>query len=222
MYQLWILIIGGLTSCVETSYDRLLHTFFDLPAEIRIGQFDLSHSRFIALLSFTFGVVHSFMRHMAQPVMDLNTEKSPTSVQQTTSRVQDSGEPLEVESDNDDTIAKKKPLAFYLAFLGITITVLVFSLDATTLAVAIPVSFGSLWLSLLLTYSNPILVYRRALEWHHLTVLLGEHFVHFVCGHHPTTVHHRFRRFWPQIIILFRIPILYHWLVRFCSLPEYD
>ncbi|POR38495.1 Uncharacterized protein TPAR_01304 [Tolypocladium paradoxum] len=40
---------------------------------------------------------------------------------------------------------KKKPLAFHLAFLAINIIVFVFSLDATTLAVAIPVR--ALWYS---------------------------------------------------------------------------
>jgi hypothetical protein len=45
--------------------------------------------------------------------------------------------------ESDDATVKKKPLAFYLAFLGINITILVFSLDATTLAVAIPVGFAS-------------------------------------------------------------------------------
>ena len=36
----------------------------------------------------------------------------------------------------------KKPLGFHLAFLAINIIVFVFSLDATSLAVATPVSFG--------------------------------------------------------------------------------
>ncbi|KAI1800539.1 MFS general substrate transporter [Daldinia bambusicola] len=38
----------------------------------------------------------------------------------------------------DDGTTKKKPLGFYLSFLAINILVLLFSLDATTLAVAIP------------------------------------------------------------------------------------
>lgn len=42
---------------------------------------------------------------------------------------------------DDRKTTTKKPLAFYLGFLGLNINALVFSLDATSLAVAIPVSF---------------------------------------------------------------------------------
>lgn len=42
---------------------------------------------------------------------------------------------------HDRKTTTKKPLAFYLGFLGLNINALVFSLDATSLAVAIPVSF---------------------------------------------------------------------------------
>lgn len=42
---------------------------------------------------------------------------------------------------DDSKTTTKKPLAFYLGFLGLNINTLVFSLDATSLAVAIPVSF---------------------------------------------------------------------------------
>lgn len=45
-----------------------------------------------------------------------------------------------IKADHSKTTAKK-PLAFYLGFLGLNINALVFSLDATSLAVAIPVSF---------------------------------------------------------------------------------
>lgn len=50
------------------------------------------------------------------------------------------GAPPAIE-ENDRKTATKKPLAFYLGFLGLNINTLVFSLDATSLAVAIPVSF---------------------------------------------------------------------------------
>lgn len=42
---------------------------------------------------------------------------------------------------DDMKTTTKKPLAFYLGFLGLNINALVFSLDATSLAVALPVSF---------------------------------------------------------------------------------
>lgn len=42
---------------------------------------------------------------------------------------------------DDRKTTTKKSLAFNLGFLGLTINTLVFSLDATSLAVAIPVSF---------------------------------------------------------------------------------
>lgn len=45
-----------------------------------------------------------------------------------------------IEGDDRKTTTKK-PLAFYLGFLGLNINSLVFSLDATSLAVAVPVSF---------------------------------------------------------------------------------
>lgn len=50
----------------------------------------------------------------------------------------------EIKRANDrKTTTTKKPLAFYLGYLGLNINALVFSLDATSLAVAIPVSFLS-------------------------------------------------------------------------------
>src|ERR1700710_777015 len=70
----------------------------------------------------------------------------------------------ELSCDNGDAIGKKKPLAFYLAFLGINITILVFSLDATTLAVAIPVSCISPSRPLFIVYTNGIPVHLRATE----------------------------------------------------------
>lgn len=45
-----------------------------------------------------------------------------------------------IEGDDRKTTTKKPP-AFYLGFLGLNINALVFSLDATSLAVALPVSF---------------------------------------------------------------------------------
>lgn len=52
-------------------------------------------------------------------------------------------EPLEVDADGGDVPAKRKSMAFYLALLGMNIIIFVYSLDATTLAVAIPVSLSS-------------------------------------------------------------------------------
>lgn len=49
----------------------------------------------------------------------------------------------EVGVDNDATIrqpTKKKPINFYLAFFAINIACFIFSLDSTSLSVAIPVS----------------------------------------------------------------------------------
>lgn len=155
------------TSCIENCCDRVLpptvsvYTWLecvvstiwtdsrskrpiDLPSGIRIGQLDhLTRAGFSPLVLAS-RVVYSFIRNMAQLAADLSTEsKTPTPPQRTESRRQEAHEPQAVESDDDDATVKKKPLAFYLAFLGINITILVFSLDATTLAVAIPVSFGS-------------------------------------------------------------------------------
>lgn len=50
-------------------------------------------------------------------------------------------QPVIEGNDRTTTTSTKKPLAFYLGFLGLNINSLVFSLDATSLAVAIPVSF---------------------------------------------------------------------------------
>lgn len=44
-----------------------------------------------------------------------------------------------IEARNVGRTSPKKSLAFYLGFLGLNINALVFSLDATSLAVAIPV-----------------------------------------------------------------------------------
>jgi hypothetical protein len=49
----------------------------------------------------------------------------------------------EVGVDNDATVrqpTKKKPINFYLAFVAINIACFIFSLDSTSLSVAIPVS----------------------------------------------------------------------------------
>lgn len=51
-----------------------------------------------------------------------------------------SGAQAAIEGDDKKTTTKK-PFAFYLGFLGLNINALVFSLDATSLAVALPVSF---------------------------------------------------------------------------------
>lgn len=75
--------------------------------------------------------------------------KAPTPSQRPESRRH---EQLAVDLGSDDATVKKKPLAFYLAFLGINVTIFVFSLDATILAVAIPVSFGSPWFPSLLIF----------------------------------------------------------------------
>lgn len=51
-------------------------------------------------------------------------------------------DPQSSNSDEEETttVKSKKSLAFYLAFWGLNVMSLVCSLDATTLAVAIPVS----------------------------------------------------------------------------------
>lgn len=49
--------------------------------------------------------------------------------------------PLEVEEYGTSAAAPKKPLSFHLSFLALNIMVFIVSLDATTLAVAIPVGF---------------------------------------------------------------------------------
>lgn len=46
---------------------------------------------------------------------------------------------IPTETQEDDDTPKKKPLSFYLAFLAINISTFIVSLDATALAVAIPV-----------------------------------------------------------------------------------
>jgi hypothetical protein len=49
----------------------------------------------------------------------------------------------EIDVDNDASAGqstKKKPINFYLSFLAINITSFLFSLDSTSLSVAIPVS----------------------------------------------------------------------------------
>lgn len=48
-------------------------------------------------------------------------------------------QPAMNNKEDDRKTTTKKPLAFYLGFLGLNINSLVFSLDATSLAVAIPV-----------------------------------------------------------------------------------
>ncbi|KAI9659454.1 MAG: hypothetical protein M1821_001712 [Bathelium mastoideum] len=49
-----------------------------------------------------------------------------------------------IEGNNRETTSTKKSLAFYLGFLGLLINAFVFSLDATTLAVALPSIASSL------------------------------------------------------------------------------
>jgi hypothetical protein len=71
---------------------------------------------------------------------DLTVEAKGSLPQQTAHANHGSAEmqpPIEGEGGTTAT----KPLAFYLGFLGLNINALVFSLDATSLAVAIPVSW---------------------------------------------------------------------------------
>lgn len=83
--------------------------------------------------------------------VDSSTEPSSSlPLQQIESRKQETktNELPAVEVDGNDMTAKtatKKTLAFYLGFLALNINALVFSLDATSLAVALPVS--SIYLS---------------------------------------------------------------------------
>ena len=46
---------------------------------------------------------------------------------------------------NDNEAPKKKPLSFKLAFIGLAAAVFVFQIDATSLGVALPVSFFELF-----------------------------------------------------------------------------
>ena len=63
-------------------------------------------------------------------------------LQQMKSSKHEDDEAPAIEGDDRRTTATK-PLPFYLGFLGLNINALVFSLDATSLAVALPVSFIS-------------------------------------------------------------------------------
>jgi hypothetical protein len=90
---------------------------------------------------------------MAQSVIDTDTDPKPLETSRLT-KSQEIDKQMPVELGGDDTILRKKPLAFYLAILGININVFLFSLDATTLAVAIPVSFDSPALSTIF-YCSP-------------------------------------------------------------------
>lgn len=61
-------------------------------------------------------------------------------LQQIESSKHENDETPAIEGDDRRTTTTK-PLAFYLGLLGLNINALVFSLDATSLAVALPVSF---------------------------------------------------------------------------------
>ena len=60
-------------------------------------------------------------------------------------RADDTSRPAESRKQADQTASpkRKKPMSFYLAFLALNISTVVVSLDATALAVAIPVSLIS-------------------------------------------------------------------------------
>lgn len=60
------------------------------------------------------------------------------------------GQAADDDGDGSPTTAtkRKKPIGFHLSFVGLLISVFVYSLDATTLAVAIPVRDGILPCSL--------------------------------------------------------------------------
>lgn len=67
--------------------------------------------------------------------------KGPLSLQQLAHDKHGSARAQPAIEGDDRKTTPKKSLAFYLGFLGLNINALVFSLDATSLAVAIPVSF---------------------------------------------------------------------------------
>lgn len=53
------------------------------------------------------------------------------------------GVETEADTTEDDATTEKKSLGFYLSFFAINVLVFIYSLDATSLAVAIPVSIDS-------------------------------------------------------------------------------
>ena len=82
----------------------------------------------------------SFESKTSLPLQQIGPENHGSTVELT-----NEGDEGRNEGRNDPRNAgrtsSKKSLAFYLGFLGLNINALVFSLDATSLAVAIPVSF---------------------------------------------------------------------------------
>ena len=84
---------------------------------------------------------------MVQDTNDGEELKSGLTPSQVEAQRDGTEDPSALSSDLEDmaleverTTPTKKPLAFHIAFWGINVVSLVFSLDATTLAVAIPVS----------------------------------------------------------------------------------
>ncbi|RYO74664.1 hypothetical protein DL764_010768 [Monosporascus ibericus] len=62
------------------------------------------------------------------------------------------GEPLDLDTNAGPQPPSRKPVGFYLAFLGLCITIFIYSLDATTLAVAIPAIAAELHGTTLLSF----------------------------------------------------------------------
>ena len=105
---------------------------------------------------------------MAQDTNNSSGEtKSPLTPSQVEAQGEGSDGPGALSSDIEGmameverTTPTKKPLAFHIAFWGINVVSLVFSLDATTLAVAIPVRLGlSAYNNVQYTYTDSLAVY---------------------------------------------------------------
>ena len=80
---------------------------------------------------------------MEQDMPQIRAEpKLQVAPEQTEVQSKEDDGPRAISSDEEGTTTAttKKPLSFYLAFWGLNVMSLVCSLDATTLAVAIPVS----------------------------------------------------------------------------------
>lgn len=85
---------------------------------------------------------------MAASVRGHSTEPKPPldSLLLESRRQGETHEHIIVEPSSDEVAKRKRPTAFYLAFLSLNINAFVFALDATSMPIAIPVGFTSLCL----------------------------------------------------------------------------
>lgn len=140
---------------------------------------------------------------MSPPAEATTSIADPIAVSQSQSQSQSESDCLETkdaasappELEVGQPRHKRKSLSFFLAFISLLLMVFLVSLDATTLAVAIPVRGSRMKPK---QRSADRTGYHSRPRRHHIDGILGQHFIHNRSGGHPAHLHQFLRHLRPK------------------------